>query len=91
MIRNLLNSNVLDVENGSPAIYAGILCYKYHGYENQLWKIQKYKNYPDVFYIENVKSGFVLEIEGGIDMEGMRVVQNKFYGNLNQLWMIYEA
>lgn len=52
----------MDVENASTQIYVGILCYKYHGDDNQLWKLRKYKNYPDVFYIENVKSGLVLEI-----------------------------
>lgn len=61
-IKNLLNNYVMDVENASTQIYVGILCYKYHGDDNQLWKLRKYKNYPDVFYIENVKSGLVLEI-----------------------------
>lgn len=88
VIRNALSTSVLDVENGSSSVYTGILCYKHHGDENQLWKIHKYKNYPNVYYIENLKTGYVLEIEGGINAEGMRIVQNKMYGNLNQLWMI---
>jgi hypothetical protein len=79
VIKNALDNTVLDVENGSSSIYANILCYKHHGNDNQLWKIQKHKNYPDTFYIQNVKTGYVIEIEGGIDVEGMRIVQNKFY------------
>lgn len=86
-----MSGAVLDVEGGSASIYATIICYKHHGDENQLWRIHKYQNYGDVYYIENVQTGLVLEIEGGIDAQGMKVVQNKFAGFLNQLWMINAA
>ena len=87
----MLNGNALDVEGSSTKVYTPIICWKYHGKRNQMWRLKKYGEDPTAYYIENIKSGLVLEIMGGIDAEGMRVVQNKPYGNLNQLWKLSPA
>lgn len=56
---------VLDVEGANSAIYSTILCFKYHGKENQLWRLKNYQNpkkpnEKDAYYIQNVNSGYVL-------------------------------
>jgi hypothetical protein len=87
VIENRLDANrVLDVANASKESGAAVCAWRYHGNDNQKWKIENLP--PRYFFIKSHLNGKVLDIERGSKSPGTKVImyQQKGGHHDNQLW-----
>jgi len=80
------SGKALDVAYGRSDNGTNILQYRYNGYGNQKWYIQK--NNEGYYVIKNVQTGKVVDVEARSTADGGNILQWQNNGGWNQQWKI---
>lgn len=83
-IKCVNSGKALDVSWGSKDDGANVLQYRYSGYENQKWYLQKQSN--GYYVIKCANSGKVLDVAWGSKDDGANVQQCSYNGGSAQQW-----
>lgn len=83
-IKSVNSGKALDVSYGSTADGANVLQYRYCGYDNQKWYLEKQSD--GYYVIKSAKSGKVLDVAWGSKDDGANVQQCSYNGGNAQRW-----